>query len=445
MLDLSTVCAPGIFLEKKVESRIDTDRVATLILSGGQGTRLFPLTSSKCKPAICYGGRYRLIDIPVSNALNCGLSKIFILAQYLTTSLHQHLLKTYRCGSVSGHFIEVLCPETKPDRQVWFQGTADAVRQNMGYLAEQPVDYYLILSGDQLYRMDLKEMIRMAQLTDADAVVACLPIGVENAKRMGVLKTDACGFIRHFHEKPQKSEELERMRLSALELARLKPTSSGREYLGSMGIYLFKRQVLLDLLAKDMREDFGKHLIPEMVLKGNTAAYIHEGYWEDIGTVESFYRANMDLTQSNSSFDLYHEKWPIFSYHQNLPGPRLCKTSVNNSILCEGAQIEADEISRCIIGPRSLIQEGTIIRDSYVMGHDYFSPPLEHARFAKTFQIGKNCIIQKAIVDKHVQIGSGVQLINKNQLSCYDGDNIYIRDGIIIVPEGATIPDGYVL
>lgn len=425
---------------------IDMKRIAAIILGGGQGTRLFPLTKWLCKPALCYGGRYRLIDVPISNSINSGCHKIYIITQFLSSSLHQHIFKTYRLDSFSSGFIELLPAEEKHHNKVWFQGTADAVRQNLDYFIDTPVDYFLILSGDQLYNMDFEEMLHFAKESDADLVIASLPVVEKDTKRMGILQIDENNFISAFKEKPQDKTELDAMRLSKSQMQRLEITSSSKlNYLGSMGIYLFKRKALIDLLLKDPREDFGKHLIPTQITEGNTAAYIYKGYWEDIGTIESFYKANMALTDLHPLFDCYDEDRKIFTSPTNLPGAKIFNTLVNNSIICEGAFIEADEINHSIIGPRTTIKKGCIIRDSYLMGNDFYDPQIASPRLPEKFQIGENSIIRNAIIDKHVSIGNGVQLLNKSKLVNHDGDNVYIRDGIIVVPRGATIPDGFVL
>lgn len=425
---------------------VDMKRVAAIILGGGQGTRLFPLTKWLCKPALCFGGRYRLIDIPISNSINSGCHKIYIITQFLSSSLHQHIFKTYRLDSFSSGFIDVLPAEERHQNRNWFQGTADAVRQNLDYFIDTAVDYFLILSGDQLYNMDFEEMLRFAKETDADAVIASLPVGEKDAKRMGLLQVDNNNFINAFKEKPQERSEIDAMRLPEAQLERIEIGASSKcEFLGSMGIYLFKRQALIDLLLKDSREDFGKHLIPRKVAEGNTAAYIYRGYWEDIGTIESFYKANLALTDRHPLFNCYDEDRRIFTSPTNLPGAKIFNTQVSHSIVCDGAFIEADEITHSILGPRVNIQKGSIIRDSYLMGNDFFAPQIASPRLPEKFQIGENCIIRNAIIDKHVYIGDGVQLVNKNKLTYHDDDNVYIRDGIIVVPRGATLPDGFIL
>lgn len=415
---------------------IDMSRVAALILGGGRGTRLHPLTQSRCKPAICFGGRYRLIDVPISNSINSGCHKIFVITQFLSSSLHQHIFQTYRYDLFSSGFLELLPAEEKPGQKEWFLGTADAIRQNVEYFIETPVEYFLILSGDQLYNLDFRLMMAFAHKTEADLVIATLPIIPSDAKRMGVMKVDNRNFITHFHEKPQLDEDLAKMESYP---------GTEKPFLGSMGIYLFKREVLLKLLAKDPREDFGKHLIPTIVSQGNVAAFIHNNYWEDIGTIESFYQANMALTQAEPPFDCYNEKWPIYSFRNHLPGPKVFKSTIKNSIINEGCLIESSEITHTILGPRTVIKKGCQIQDSYVMGHKFYNPPIKTGMCPETLIIDENCVIRKAILDTQVHLGKGVQLINKNNLRDYNGDDIYIRDGIIVVPKGVSLPDGFVL
>lgn len=421
--------------------------IATIVLGGGQGTRLFPLTMSRCKPALCYGGRYRLIDIPISNAIHSGCQQIFVITQFLSSSLHRHILSTYRFGTSSSTAIELLSTEEKPANKVWFQGTADAVRQNLSYFEDTHAEYFLILSGDQLYHMDFNELLDCAKETNADMVIASLLVDADRAKRLGVMKVDQRNFITAFHEKPQTQEDLKKMRLSESQANRLGGGADvvPHPYLGSMGIYLFKRQALIDILQKDPREDFGKHLIPSLIEQGKVAAYIHKGYWEDIGTVESFYLANMALTLPSPSFDCYQEQWPIFTKPVTLPGVKVLNGKIDRSILCEGSMLGEVEITDSIIGPRTLIKSGTAIRNTYVMGNEFFTPPKGHKRLPDQLYIGQDTVIEHAIIDRHVRIGDRVQLVNKEKRFHYDSENLYIRDGVIVVPQGASIPDDFVL
>lgn len=423
-------------------------RVATVILGGGQGARLFPLTTARCKPALCYGGRYRLIDIPISNAYNSGCRKIFIVTQFLATSLHRHIFSTYSPGTFSSGVVELLPSEERPHSKVWFEGTADAVRQNLPYLEEAGADYILILSGDQLYTMDFRSMVQTAQSTGADLVVAALPVDEACARRLGVMQVDGDNFISAFQEKPSTKKDLNQFLLPSDHPAR--PNSvhekKGSDYLASMGIYLFRRQALIDLLANDPREDFGKHLIPTKVSQGNIAAHIHHGYWEDIGTIDSFHRANMALTLPNAPFNCYNEEWPIFAKPAILPAARLTSSCVERSFFCEGSMIDAAEITTSLFGPRSIVHSGAIIRDSYIMGNDAYAPASSKPPQSSLFYgIGKNTVISKAIVDKNVTIGDNVRLINKDRRMQYDGEGVFIRDGIIVVQRGAVIPDNFTL
>lgn len=413
--------------------------VTTIILAGGNGTRLDPLTNNRCKPAVCFGGKYRLIDIPISNAIHSGCSKIFVISQYLSSSLNKHVFNTFHSGAFPSTAIELISAEQKHGEQSWFQGTACAVRQNMNYFTESPSDYFLILSGDQVYNMNFQNMIHFAKETDADLVVAALPVDEEDAKRMGIMKLDENSFVKEFHEKPQEQEQLNHLRLplSTLKQTAGKNIDEKRQLLGSMGIYVFKRQALIDLLQSDCREDFGKHLIPTKVSQGKVAAYIHNGYWEDIGTIGSFFKANIALTAFNSKFNCNEQNRHIFFKQHYLTAPKIVNSMVMNSIICEGSVVEAAEVTNSIIGLRSIIKQGSIIRNSYVIGNEQ-----SESNFPV---IGENCLIDHAIIDKNVRIGKNVQLVNKQKLMNYTHDNICIRDGIIVVPHGTHVPDGFIL
>ncbi|MBB64245.1 MAG: glucose-1-phosphate adenylyltransferase [Waddliaceae bacterium] len=420
-------------------------RVASVILGGGQGTRLFPLTLTRCKPAISFGGRYRLIDVPVSNSLNSNIDKIFIITQFLSSSLHQHVFQTYHFDSFSQGFIELLSAEVKPSQQSWYQGTADAVRQNLNYLIEAPVDYFLILSGDQLYNFDFRAMLHFAKTTDADLTLAALPIPASQAKRLGVLSIDKNYRVVDFAEKPQEEEVLKRLELPPELMEQLgSKLSNDDKWLGSMGIYLFKRKVLLDLLTQDDRVDFGKHLIPTQLKKGNVACYLYDGYWEDIGTIQSFFEANLDLARSTPKFDCYNENNRIYSSQHDLPGPKIHNTLVKDAIICEGSVIRASELDTVVLGQRTVIDEGTVVRDAIIMGNDFYEPSLHQLNhLPNRLSIGKNCKIEKAIIDKNVHIGDNVTLVNKAGHETYNGNNVYVRDGITIVTRGTHLPDNF--
>jgi glucose-1-phosphate adenylyltransferase len=428
-------------------SPIDMKQVASIILGGGEGTRLYPLTLTRCKPAVCFGGKYRLIDVPLSLSINAGCYKSFVLTQFLSSSLHHHIFQTYLHGGKLSESVEILTAEQRPSNKSWFQGTADAVRQNIHYLLESPVDYFLILSGDQLYNLDFHQMVHFAQQTDADVVVATLPVTAQEAGRLGILKVNESHRIIDFYEKPQDKGILQRLRSSAdiLEQVGLN-ANHPKSYLGSMGIYLFKRRALVDILEQDAREDFGKHLIPALVEKGQVHAFLYNGYWEDIGTIGTFYEANMALTEPNAAFNLLEQGASIYSCRYDLPPSKMGYTQLKQTILCEGSIVDADEVTHSLLGPRTVIHKGSIIRDSYIMGNDYYhSPVRDHQKLPATPQIGENCMIKRAIIDKNVHIGRGVRLINQEGLTHYNGEGVYIREGITIVSRGTSLPDGFVL
>ena len=426
---------------------IDMRGVACIILGGGEGKRLFPLTQSCSKPAISFGGRYRLIDVPISNALNSNIQKIFVLTQFLSSSLHKHIFQTYRLEAFSPSFIEVLGVEQRPNKSDWYQGTADAVRQNIEYLLETPAEYFLILSGDQLYHMNFQYMVQVAMQKDVDVLVATLPVAEKDASRMGIIKVNEDRQIIDFYEKPNEPDILQKMKTSSSILEKMgNRTYHDTCFLGSMGIYLFKRAALFDLLEQDVREDFGKHLIPTQVTKGKIGAYLHNGYWEDIGTVESFYQANIALTAHDPLFDCHNEKFPLYSTRFHLPGAKIEDTMVRQSIICEGVLCRAKEVSGSILGQRAVVHRGCVIRDSYIMGNDFYTAPVrDTSLIPENLYIGENCLIERAIIDKNASIGNNVQLVNKKHLRHLDGDDLFIRDGIIVVPRGAVIPDGFVI
>lgn len=428
--------------KKSLKHRPTMQQVDAIILGGGRGTRLLPLTLTRSKPGICFGGYYRLIDVAISNAINSLCHKVSVITQFFSTSLHHHIYRTYQQNFFSHGRIQLLPAEERPSHQGWFSGTADAVRQNMGYLTESHADYFLILSGDQLYTLNFQKMLEAAYTTNADLTVAATPVDAESATRMGILQINEDKKIVNFVEKPEHPSQFPGFTIPQQFCK--KSTRSSPHYLASMGIYLFKREALIDLLAQDHREDFGKHLIPTKVAEGKASAYLYDGYWEDIGTIPSFHKANIALTQGSPFFNYYDEKWPILCRHNNLPGPKVSKTSLNNVIMCEGSIINAKEVSNSILGPRTIIKNNAVICDTYIMGNDFYVPP-KHSKLSKELSIGENTVISGAIIDKHASIGKNVQLTNKQNFLNFDSDNVYIRDGIIVVPRGAIVPNGYIL
>ncbi|PCI95624.1 glucose-1-phosphate adenylyltransferase [Candidatus Aerophobetes bacterium] len=433
------------FPHKKQISLVDD--VATIILAGGQGTRLYPLTEKRCKPNVCFAGRYRLIDIPISNSLNSGIKQIYIISQYFSTSLNHHIKETFQFDHIQGAMLSFLHPEENEKGLNWYKGTADAIRKNLEVFKECPSEYFLILSGDQLYNMDLHAMVKFAKEKEADLTIATLPVKEKEAKRMGLVRVDESYDVMDFVEKPQDQKILKNYRVSE-EFLREKEFKDPKEhhYLGSMGIYIFKKDALFKLLEEDKRDDFGRHLITSQINKGKTAAFYYDGYWEDIGTISSYYEANLALTRNHLGLDLYNESFPIFANPVNLPCARVCSTKIENSILCQGSHIEALEVTHSMLGLRSHVKKGTIIRNTIVIGNQFYEPPSSMAdHLPESFSIGENCQIEKAIIDEHVLIGDNVKLINKDNLETYDSDGVYIRDGIIIVASGTTLPDNFVL
>lgn len=408
-------------------------KAATIILAGGQGTRLFPLTLSRCKPDVSFGGRYKLIDIPISNSINANISRIFVISQYFATSLNHHIATTFRAETLSGTAIQMLTPEETREKKSWYKGTADAVRQNIGHFEQLPLDYIIILSGDQLYNMDLLDMLTFAKKKEADLTIATIPVSEKEASRMGIMKIDANGYIIDFVEKPKSKEVLEKYKLQDL----------NRPYLGSMGIYIFKKERLIEILKEENGDDFGKDIIPRQIAsKTKTASYIYDGYWEDIGTVESFYTANLALTTHDLGLNLYNEVAPIYSQHVHLPSASMKKTIVHDSIICEGSMIKAKEILHSLIGIRSRIGEDTVIHDSIIMGNSTYHAGIKESD-PYEYLIGARCLIKKAIIDEQTLIEDEVYLVNQDHRSTFDSDHLYVRDGIIVVPSGAHIKKGF--
>lgn len=402
------------------------EKVMSIVLAGGQGTRLYPLTLTRCKPAVAFGGKYRLIDIPISNSLNSKIRKIFVISQYFASGLQKHLSATYIHNAISDQNLSMLCPEETSEGIQWFKGTADAIRKNLKYLQDPNVEYYLILSGDQLYNIDLLQMISFAKKTDADLIIASFTVLEKEAKRMGLLKIDESYQILDFYEKPQTSDLLKKFQIPNTE-----------SYLGSMGIYVFKKEALIRLL-EETGDDFGKELIPLMIQKKNTYAFVYDGYWEDIGTVASFYDANLALIDQKNCLDIRDATRPIYTEAQHLPSSLIKNTVVDRSIISPGCVIHAQEICHSLIGTRTVIGERSILRDTLVIGN-------LGAHEESVLCIGSDCVIQRAIIDEQSEIGNHVELINKNNLQHYDGDGIFIRDGIIIVTSGTKVPDHFVL
>jgi glucose-1-phosphate adenylyltransferase len=427
--------------------------VLGIILGGGAGTRLYPLTKLRAKPAVPLAGKYRLIDIPVSNCINSEILKIYVLTQFNSASLNRHLSRAYNFPTFSDGFVEVLAAQqTAGDDPSWFQGTADAVRKYIWLFQEWEVDYYLILSGDHLYRMDYRDFINRHIETGADVTLSVLPIDEERASDFGLMKIDDSGRIIDFSEKP-KGEALKKMAVDTTTLGLDAEQAKESPYIASMGIYVFNKEVLQKLLEEfPDQTDFGKEIIPNCSKDYNVQAYLFDDYWEDIGTIRAFYDANLALTQQpQPSFSFYDEKAPIYTRSRYLPPSKLLNSQVTESMIAEGCIIKECRIHHCVLGLRSRIEAGCVIEDSLLMGADYYEPFSERESGVQKGKIpigiGANTTIRGAIVDKNARIGRNVQIINKDGVeeSNREDEGFYIRGGVVVVLKNATIADGTVI
>ncbi|MCU0528262.1 MAG: glucose-1-phosphate adenylyltransferase [Cyanobium sp. Prado107] len=429
-------------------------RVLAIILGGGAGTRLYPLTKMRAKPAVPLAGKYRLIDIPISNCINSEINKIYVLTQFNSASLNRHLTMTYNLSAGFGQgFVEVLAAQQTPDSPSWFEGTADAVRKYQWLFQEWDVDHVLILSGDQLYRMDYSRFVQHHIDSGAQLSVGALPVDPQQAEGFGLMRTDSSGRILEFKEKP-KGDALAAMRVDTQCLGLSAEEAQRRPHLASMGIYVFSRDTLFDLLnSHPGATDFGKEIIPTALDRGDRLqSYLFDDYWEDIGTIGAFYEANLALTQQpNPPFSFYDEKFPIYTRPRYLPPSKLQDAQVTESIIGEGSLLKACSIHRCVLGVRSRVEDEVVLQDTLVMGSDYFESSEERSvlreRGSTPVGIGRGTTIRGAIVDKNVRIGRNVTITNKDRIEEADRPelNFYIRNGIVVVVKNGTIADGMVI
>jgi glucose-1-phosphate adenylyltransferase len=424
------------------------ENVVAVILGGGAGSRLFPLTRERSKPAVPLGGKYRLIDVPVSNCINSDVTQIFVLTQYNSASLNRHISRTYRFSSFSSGFVEILAAEQRKDSPDWFQGTADAVRQILPHLRDWRAKTLLILSGDHLYRMDYRKFLERHFSTNADVTISVIPANPSDAEGFGLLKTDSAGKIIEFREKP-KGEALEAMRVDTTNFGLTAEEAARRPFLASMGIYVFNYQKLIELLqADESAVDFGGELIPSAISRYNVQAHLFDGYWEDIGTIRAFYEANLDLASPLPKFNFFDTESPIYTRSRYLPPSKIHDCDIDNSMVSEGCILNGVYARNSIIGLRSRLDGGVRVEDSILMGSDYYEAIEEIKsnieRGIPYIGVGANTAIRRAIIDKNVRIGKNVKLLNAGGVENYDDPNgaFYIREGIIIVPKGATVPDG---
>jgi glucose-1-phosphate adenylyltransferase len=412
--------------------------VMTLILGGGRGTRLFPLTHMRSKPAVPIGGKYRLIDIPISNCLHAGLKRMFVLTQFNSASLNRHIAQTYRLDVFSNGFVEVLAAEQTPDSSDWFQGTADAVRRAVRHFAGYDADHYLILAGDHLYRMDFCQLLDSHIESRADITIAAQPVTPDDATEMGIFMFDHDGHIAGFEEKPNATR-LGEIGSSTPRGATAGGTTSEKPFVASMGIYVFTREVLLEILEQP-GIDFGKEIIPKSLGTHRVHPYIFKAYWADVGTIEAFYDANIQLTRRGAPFNFFHPRWPIYTHPRFLPGTRAYGCTVDASIVAEGGYLDACEITESVVGIRTHVSPGSKIRRSVLLGADFYEE--ETTANEIPLGIGRDVILDRVIVDKNARIGDGVRLVNEKGVDHLDGDGYYIRNGIIIVPKGSRISEG---
>jgi glucose-1-phosphate adenylyltransferase len=427
-------------------------RVLAIILGGGAGTRLYPLTKLRAKPAVPLAGKYRLIDIPVSNCINSEILKIYVLTQFNSASLNRHLSRTYNFSGFTDGFVEVLAAQQTTENPQWFQGTADAVRQYLWILKEWDVDEYLILSGDHLYRMDYSLFVQRHRETNADITLSVVPIDEKRADAFGLMKIDDNGRVIDFSEKP-KGEALKRMQVDTTILGLTPEQAKQSPYIASMGIYVFKKEVLEKLLqANPDQTDFGKEIIPASANDFNVQAYLFKGYWEDIGTIEAFYEANLALTrQPQPPFSFYDEKAPIYTRPRYLPPTKLLDCTITESMIGEGCLLKECRIHHSVLGIRTRVEADCIVEDSLLMGSDFYEPFAERQSNLEqgkvSIGIGAGSTIRRAIVDKNACIGRKVLIVNKDRVEEADRekDGFYIRNGIVVVLKNATIPDGTVI
>jgi glucose-1-phosphate adenylyltransferase len=420
------------------------ENVLAVILGGGRGTRLYPLTQRRSKPAVPLAGKYRLVDIPISNCINSGLSKIYCLSQFQSASLNRHVSRTYRFDFFSSGFVEILAAEQTETNMEWYQGTADAVRKQLHHFLSRRPDGILILSGDQLYSMDFREILAAHTASKADITVAATPVVRSQASSFGILRTDAFGSVVDFVEKPRESRVLDELALPAATL-RARGIPEDRSYLASMGIYVFNPDVLVQVLEDKAKLDFGKEVIPSAIKGHRVHSFFYDGYWEDIGTIRTFFAANLELASRHPPLDLFSEATPIYTRPRFLAGTRLQASTLVDTIICDGSIIGEASIEGSVIGIRSIIGSGCRIRETIMMGADHYGPPEDAARGLIPIGVGDGSVVEHAIIDKNARIGEGVTIRDAEGRPDCDGDGFFVRDGIVIIPKDAVIAPGTII
>ncbi len=422
--------------------------VISVILGGGAGTRLFPLTKDRSKPAVPLAGKYRIVDIPISNCINSGLKRIFLLTQFNSSSLHRHIQQSYHFDEFSSGFVEIMAAQQTPGSNAWYQGTADAVRQNLSHFNNSPHEYVLILSGDQLYRMNFRQVLEQHIRTGADVTVATIPVNRADASSFGIMQIDNEERITRFVEKPQEDKILDTLKIDDAFQQKLNAPGDTDLFLASMGIYVFNRDVLDKALA-GKHVDFGKHIIPNLIDTGKLFSYVYQGYWEDIGTIKAFFDANLDLVNEVPKFNFFDTQAPIYTHARYLPASKIVRGSIERAAIADGCIIVNAKIEHSIVGIRSRIEDGATIKDCILMGHDDYETPAEiKAGIAKGIPpqgVGKNSHLERCIVDKNARIGDNVRISPIGKPDDFDGENYFIRDGIVVVPKGGIIPNDTVI
>ena len=427
---------------------INTSNVLSVIMGGGQGTRLFPLTKERAKPAVPLAGKYRLVDIPISNCINSGLRRIYLLTQFNSASLHRHIAQSYKFDHFSGGFVEILAAEQTFADTSWDQGTADAVRKNKIHFRNHDWDYILILSGDQLYRMDFRKIIEQHAESGADITISTIPVPRREVSGLGIMQIDEERRITRFVEKTSDPAVQDSLRLDPSWYGKLGIEGKGELFLASMGIYIFNRDVIFKLLDNTLA-DFGKHIIPQSIKELRVSAFVFEGYWEDIGTIRAFFEANLDVTNELPRFNFFDMSSPIFSRPRFLPGSKINGAAIDHAVISDGCIINRASIAHSIVGLRCLVGPGTVLNRTILLGSDYYESAqsiAEHERAGKPrIGIGANCRIENTIVDKNARIGDNVIISPAGKPEKLDHPNYYIRDGIVIVPKSGIIPHGTVI
>ena len=420
-----------------------------LILGGGRGTRLYPLVKARSKPAVSLGGQYRMIDIPVSNCINSGFRNIYVITQFNSASLNNHIYNAYRFDNFSGGHVSILAAEQTDTNIDWYQGTADAVRKNLSHFDNEFVNNVVILSGDQVYRMNYNVMLQHMLETGADIVVGTVPVVREDAKGFGVMLVNKRGQITNFHEKPKEDEALDALKLTEDQKKMFNIEDPNKEYLASMGIYVFRHSVLKELLADVSMIDFGKDIIPEAIKRYKVYSYAFQGYWEDVGTIKAYFEANISFGSKNPPFDFYDENAPIYTHVRYLSPSKVEKANVTSSIIADGCRIENATIKECVIGVRSVVQSGSTLERVVMMGSDYYedNDDIErlNVRHIPKIGIGKKCTLKNVIIDKNVRIGNDVVITNKKKIQHQDSEFYCIRDGIVIIPKNTIVKSGTII